>query len=212
MKKPILFAICALVGALSGLISAQASESQPVTPAHHDHMSAYAGQQDRDIKSLSSDDIAELKAGSGWGLAKAAELNGVPGPVHLLELKDQVPLDQAQVLILEALYKDMNDQAREKGEELILLERRLEHHFRDGTITSELLAEMLDQIATVRRDLRFIHLSTHLQTPKLLKSEQISRYNELRGYTAVNQVVADPCAAVPEGHDAAMWRKHNDCD
>jgi hypothetical protein len=27
----------------------------------------------------------------------------------------------------------------------------------------------------------------------------------LRGYAE------DPCLAVPEGHDAAMWRKHNGC-
>ena len=56
------------------------------------HPSPYVGQDTRPIKSLSADDILELRRGGGWGLAKAAELNGMPGPAHLLELKDEIPL------------------------------------------------------------------------------------------------------------------------
>ena len=46
----------------------------------------YAGQQARPIKSLSDDDIAALREGEGMGMAKAAELNGYPGPAHVLQL------------------------------------------------------------------------------------------------------------------------------
>jgi len=42
--------------------------------------SEYSGDEDRAIKSLSADDIEELRRGGGWGFARAAELNGVPGP------------------------------------------------------------------------------------------------------------------------------------
>tara|TARA_B100000459_G_C8427508_1_gene135893 strand:- start:202 stop:432 length:231 start_codon:yes stop_codon:yes gene_type:complete len=56
--------------------------------ADHKHLSKYAGQEQRAIKSLSADDIAELQRGIGWGLATAAELNSVPRPIHLLELKE----------------------------------------------------------------------------------------------------------------------------
>ncbi|MCP4935580.1 MAG: hypothetical protein GY927_15590, partial [bacterium] len=62
-----------------------------------DHVSKYAGQEKRMIKSLSADDIAELQKGAGWGLAKAAELNGVPGPAHLLELKHEIVLTPEQI-------------------------------------------------------------------------------------------------------------------
>ena len=37
--------------------------------------SPYAGQETRTVKSFSPEDIAELRRGGGWGLAKAAELN-----------------------------------------------------------------------------------------------------------------------------------------
>ena len=44
----------------------------------------YAGQQARTIKALSDDDLAALRKGEGMGMAKAAELNGYPGPAHVL--------------------------------------------------------------------------------------------------------------------------------
>jgi len=58
--------------------------------AQHNHGSQtpYAGMQNRAVKSLSDDDIKELRRGGGWGLALAAELNGMPGPSHLSELTD----------------------------------------------------------------------------------------------------------------------------
>src|SRR6266540_3233648 len=41
--------------------------------------SPYAGQQTREIKSLSAQDIDDLLNARGMALAKAAELNGYPG-------------------------------------------------------------------------------------------------------------------------------------
>ena len=54
------------------------------TLAQHSHgaQTPYSGMQDRAIKSLSDNDIKELRRGGGWGLALAAELNGMPGPTH----------------------------------------------------------------------------------------------------------------------------------
>jgi hypothetical protein len=50
----------------------------------------YAWEQTRAIKALSDEDIAALRQGEGMGMgmgmAKAAELNGYPGPVHVLAL------------------------------------------------------------------------------------------------------------------------------
>ncbi|BDW97808.1 hypothetical protein MACH10_34930 [Thalassospira tepidiphila] len=71
--------------------------------------SPYVGQQHRPVKSLSAEDLVELRKGGGWGLAKAAELNGVPGPAHLLELSDQIPLSADQHAAITALYADMKE-------------------------------------------------------------------------------------------------------
>jgi len=63
--------------------------------------------QNRLVKSLSDDDLKELRRGRGWGLALAAELSGMPDPAHLLELKDQIPLTDDQVAKTQALPNDM---------------------------------------------------------------------------------------------------------
>jgi hypothetical protein len=173
---------------------------------HGGHKSKYAGQETRTIKSLSEDDIAELRRGGGWGLAKAAELNGVPGPAHLLEMKAAVPLSADQVTKIEALYQDMKAKAIKQGEELIALELKLERHFTERTITDDILQASLSDIAAARKNLRYMHLATHLKTPGILSEAQINKYNTLRGYGK-----SDPCANVPEGHNAEMWKRHTGC-
>jgi hypothetical protein len=45
----------------------------------------YAGMQDRAIKALSEQQVADLGAGRGMGLALAAELNDYPGPSHVAQ-------------------------------------------------------------------------------------------------------------------------------
>ena len=172
----------------------------------HTHKSKYAGEEKREIKSLSATDIEELQNGKGWGLAKAAELNGVPGPVHLLEMKEEIDLSAEQIQAIEDIYRKMKQEAVPLGLELIELEIELNNHFANRTITNELLRQILQKITQVHRQLRYVHLSTHLKTPDILKSEQITLYNKLRGYSS-----DDPCENVPKGHDPEMWKKHHNC-
>jgi hypothetical protein len=174
--------------------------------ADHSHKSKYAGEEKREIKSLSATDIEELQNGKGWGLAKAAELNGVPGPVHLLEMKEEIDLSAEQIRAIEDIYTNMKQEAVPLGLELIELERELNNHFANRTITNELLRQILQKIAQVHGQLRYVHLSAHLKTPDILKSEQITLYNKLRGYSS-----DDPCENVPKGHDPTMWKKHHNC-
>src|SRR5258705_2327164 len=56
----------------------------------------YSGMQARPIKALSEQQVADLGAGRGMGLALAAELNGYPGPSHVLELADKLELSADQ--------------------------------------------------------------------------------------------------------------------
>lgn len=183
---------------ISGMATAQHAEHTPNAP--------YAGQELRAIKSLSDEDIAELRRGGGWGLAKAAELNGLPGPLHLLELVDEMALTPEQIDTIEHVFRKMRADAIDEGERLISREQALESAFRDRAITEETLRIMLAAIEESRRELRYIHLAAHLKTPDILTADQIDRYNTLRGYGA------NSCKEVPEGHDPVMWRQHNGCD
>ncbi|MEE8553314.1 MAG: hypothetical protein V3S72_08435 [Desulfobacterales bacterium] len=177
-----------------------------LSAADHSYKSKYAGEEKREIKSLSETDIEELKNGKGWGLAKAAELNGLPGPVHLLEMKEEIHLSAKQIRVIEDLYKKMKQEAIPLGLELIELERELNNHFSNRTITDELLGILLERIAQIQKKLRYVHLSTHLETPNILTPEQIALYNKLRGYSS-----DDPCENIPKGHDPKMWKRHHNC-
>lgn len=166
----------------------------------------YAGQDARDIKSLSTEDIAELRRGGGWGFAKAAELNGMPGPAHLLELKDQIGLNPDQVAAIQAIFDNMRTSAIREGERFIALEQALEEQFRGRSVTHRSLQEALAEVEHSRQALRYIHLAAHLDTPPLMTPEQTRRYNQLRGYGQ------NLCNDVPVGHDPVMWRRHNGCN
>ena len=178
------------------------------TLAQHSHevQTPYAGMQNRAIKSLSDNDINELRRGTGWGLALAAELNGMPGPTHLLELKDQIPLASDQVAKTQALLDEMRKAALPTGERLIAAEKALEAAFATGKVDESSLRRLLADSEAARSELRFIHLSQHSKTVRFLKPEQIKRYNMLRGYAE------DPCKSIPAGHDAEMYKRHMGCN
>lgn len=205
MKKTLLLAVPFLLIGCSVQSNDTNTQRSPISP--------YVGQEERAIKSLSSDDIATLRRGGGWGLAKAAELNGVPGPAHLLEMKDDIPLDESQVSAISEIADQMKAQAIERGETLIALERVLDEHFQAGTITDEILRSSLDAIASTRMELRYIHLATHLRTPEILSPIQIESYRALRGYSEPGQC-ADMATDIPAEHSAEMEHGHgggNNC-
>jgi hypothetical protein len=58
--------------------------------------SPYVGQESREIKALSPQEISDYLSGKGMGLAKAAELNGYPGPAHVIELAAELELTPEQ--------------------------------------------------------------------------------------------------------------------
>lgn len=169
--------------------------SVPVMAQHHGHgahqpkghgqptTDSYAGQQERSIASLSSTDIEQLQQGGGWGLAKPAELNGFPGPLHLLELVHEIELSEAQEIAINKLYEEMRSEAIMAGEMYLQAEFALDEAFESGIVNPDLLEKLLNESAEALASLRLVHLSAHLATKPLLTPQQVQRYNELRGYS-----------------------------
>jgi Spy/CpxP family protein refolding chaperone len=162
--------------------------------ATHAQTSPYAGEQSRDIKALSERDVKELQSGHGMGMAKAAELNGYPGPAHVLELADELQLTSQQRLATQSLLARHKAAARELSVGLIEAERALDRAFASHDIDTERLDRLTADIGSRQARLRAEHLSTHLQQTALLSPEQIARYAELRGYAvgAVPQTESHP--------------------
>lgn len=166
----------------------------------------YQGFEMREITSLSEQDIDALREGSGWGLALPAELNGFPGPAHVLELADELRLSESQEQRVSSIFNAMRVDAIAKGEALIDAERNLDEGFRSKGLDANQLRRLIKAAEAARADLRYIHLSRHLMTLELLDLDQVAAYAVLRGYAS------DPCSSIPDGHDTTMWRRHNGCD
>ncbi len=144
----------------------------------------YAGQQDRQISSLSAADIEALEAGAGWGLAKPAELNGFPGPAHVLELAKELELTPDQQAAVQARFDAMNAEARVLGAEFVEAEAALDAAFNQSDVTASAISARLSEAEKLRASLRETHLVAHLDVTPLLTDAQIETYVELRGYGA----------------------------
>lgn len=151
--------------------------------AQHNHPQPYAGLDSRPVKALSPEQLADLRAGRGMGLALAAELNGYPGPMHVLELADRLSLDPMQRERIEALLAAMRQEAIEAGERLLAAEAALDRQFAERRVTEASLAAGTQAIAALQGELRATHLRYHLATVEILSPAQIARYGELRGYS-----------------------------
>jgi ATP-dependent helicase/DNAse subunit B len=158
-------------------ISSSATSSSQTSP--------YAGQELRDIKSLSDNDIQSLQNGTGeafGGMAKLAELNGYPGPRHVLDMPSELQLTDRQRMEIELIYQNMSSKAKTIGAAIIAIEQDMDRAFANNTITEENLKLMLDKSADLYGQLRFVHLSAHLDTVQILTMEQVQMYNTIRGY------------------------------
>src|SRR3979411_2199425 len=142
----------------------------------------YAGMQTRPIKALSEQQVADLGAGRGMGLALAAELNGYPGPSHVLELADKLNLSTDQRAGIQRLFDSMKAEAVPLGSKLIEQEADLDKQFAGRTVTPDSLRASTAAMAATQGALRETHLKSHLSTVAVLSPDQMKRYAELRGY------------------------------
>ena len=145
-------------------------------------LSPYAGQDRREIKALSKDEIAGYLSGDGMGFATTAELNHYPGPRHVLELAEKLQLSAEQHKRTQAIFESMKSQAMSLGKQLVDKEQLLDSRFAEGTITDAELEQLLTEIATIRGKLRAVHLLAHLAQRAVLTQDQVTLYDSLRGY------------------------------
>jgi Spy/CpxP family protein refolding chaperone len=185
------------------------SHNMPAGMSHEEHMKMmvegtqthnhHPGQGDspdprpefRAIKSLTADEIQAYEEGTGHGLAKAAEQNHYPGPRHLLDLAKELQLSADQIQQIEKIKGSMSSAAIPTGKQLIENERKLNRLFAEKKIDKAQLDAVVAESATLEGKLRLIHLSAHLEVRKLLTSEQIDKYDELRGYKSTAKTSAD---------------------
>lgn len=123
-----------------------------------------------------------LKSGSGWGLAKSAELNGLPGPLHVLELQKELDLNESQLKQVQAIWQKMNSEAIKQGARYIQAEKAIERYFQEKRDNTQELKVLLADSAQQLALLRGVHLDAHLKMKPILSQHQVILYKRHRGY------------------------------
>ncbi len=153
---------------------------------HADQDAPYAGQQRRDIKALSEQEMVSYRNGEGMGMARAAELNHYPGPKHVLQLSSELDLNEIQLDQTKTLFEAMQSRASALGHDLIAAEIELDRTFSQQTVNDKDLNQILHQIGQIQAQLRYVHLQAHLEQRNILEPEQVEYYDRLRGYGSGN--------------------------
>ena len=164
----------ALVLALAALdAGAACAQSQP-----------YGSLKDRPIKALSADEVANLQAGRGLGMALPAELNRYPGPAHVLENAAALGLTPEQRAAVSGQFDTMHSEAVALGERIIAKEMVLDALFKAGGADAGSIDRLTAELGAFYGELRAVHLRTHLATKATLTETQLAMYETLRGYDA----------------------------
>lgn len=149
--------------------------------AQHEH-SPYAGLRTVEGTSMTAEEVGELRSGAGMRLALPAELNGYPGPRHVIDMAEAMGVDPGTLAEVERVRAEMASAAIAKGEEVIAADRELARAFREGGATDGEIERLTGTLARARGELQAIHLEAHLRTRALLTSAQVESYRRLRGY------------------------------
>ena len=118
--------------------------------------------------------------GRGFGLAFAADQNGYPGPMHVLELKDRLKLTADQEAKAEALMHAMFSESKLRSARLLEAEAKLRGLFADRTADDAAVRAAVAEVERARSQVRLVHLLAHLKTRDLLTEDQRRIYHEAR--------------------------------
>jgi Spy/CpxP family protein refolding chaperone len=151
----------------------------------HDHGAGAAPH--RRVEAYQQEFDQVVAGGRGFGLAFAADQNGYPGPLHVLEAKDRLDLTPAQEARVTALYDAMLAEARARAAALAAAEARLRRLFAAGAADAPAVRAAVGAAEAARAEVRLVHLLAHVETRDVLTETQRRAYHELRWGAAKNR-------------------------
>ncbi len=176
------------LGLLATTSSAIALAQHHQNSAPADMTSPYVEQLNSPVRGLSPQEVDDLLKGRGAGYARVAELKGYPGPRHVLDLKQELNLSSEQEREIQLAFFQMQKEAQRLGQAILEREQKLSRAFAQQVISEAELQRQTKELATLYSELRTTHLRAHLQVTPLLSTEQITKYNVLRGYITTGEL------------------------
>ena len=125
-------------------------------------------------------DRAILLNGEGAGQGIFAEVQGYPGPRHVLDMAKDLQLTDSQKKTVQTIFADMQGRAKELGQTIVNIEEEFASAFAQGLVTEKSIRDDSEEIGRLRGKLRAVHLVAHVKTQKILSANQVSLYKKLR--------------------------------
>ena len=164
---------------LGGVVAVTLAAAAAIAWAQHGHGSMGA-ERHQVAQACATEFEKVVSDGRGFGLAFAADQNGYPGPIHVLELRARLKLTADQAAKMQELMHTMFAESRPKGARLLEAEAKLRRLFADRTADEAAVRAAVAEVERVRSEVRLAHLLTHLKTRDLLTEEQRRIYHEAR--------------------------------
>ena len=146
---------------LGGVVAVTLAAAAAIAWAQHGHGSM--GAEGHQVAQACATEFEKVVSdGRGFGLAFAADQNGYPGPMHVLELRDRLKLTADQETRARELMHTMFAESRPKGARLLEAEAKLRRLFADRTADEAAVRAAVAEVERVRSEVRLVHLLTHL--------------------------------------------------
>lgn len=175
--------VAVLAGASSLVLAQEPAGKQlggkavPVKPTE----SAPAPTSGSGMKALDKDDVADYSDGKPMRYARAAELNGFPGPKKALEWAEDLKLTADQKTSLDRIWREEKDSAAGFGKQIVEKEKELDTLFKGNAAPDEAkVMAVVSQIAKLEGDYRAAHLKANVATAKTLTADQILAYRKAK--------------------------------
>jgi Spy/CpxP family protein refolding chaperone len=159
------------------VMAAQASDSQVDKSATVDAKQS--------IKPISEYNLPGVGKGEGAGSGEAAELNGYPGPAHVIQMAANLGLDDRQIGAVKAIHEEMLQAVRAIAGEVKERQHELDALFESGTVTVAALEKATSAVSEAQGRLHFVHFRAHLKTREVLTPSQISTFKQIQAQASM---------------------------
>jgi Spy/CpxP family protein refolding chaperone len=135
------------------------------------------------IPSLTYEEYMNYKMGKDPGMAKAADMNNYPGPMHVLNWEKELKLSVNQKSQIQSIYDIMKKKTAEMGDLIFKEEKKLNDLFASGKANEGSIIYYSNKIGLLQGELRNTYLQAHLKTQQMLTIDQVKKYRKLRNYS-----------------------------
>ena len=134
------------------------------------------------LSQISDAEARAYLAGHEYGLGRSATVHQFPSPAVVLTMIPQLVLFQDQSDPVRAIYDRTHTKVIALGKQLVDEETKIDHALEAEEPDLAAVEVMIRESARLQGELRLAHFQAHVQTKKLLRPDQLTRFGAMHGH------------------------------